>query len=627
MGRECRLVVLTALLWLSVGAVLGEDDVCSGRAKAFIVGFSPHTGSTAIMSTLYQHLELMVNRTREVQVGHGQREQMVERWSNEARTKGLVSGLKIPSKRLLEGRDMWTAIAEKHRTRFIALIRTNAFLTAIGHYRVWISMDDQSAKGISKQTSEEYCQEHPNRCRFEVRDLRLLALFMRQALMVKFKTMEVSSAVPWACRLDVTYEEYDADPDGTMDRIYDFLGVSRPKLPPMVRKVLSDNACAILTNYQEVCAALWGCPQFRPFLEDASKDCICRDKTRLPTKQLCGNPQLLLPPNGTTPSSLSSLPKTDLELGVQKEEGECVGRAKTFLMGCVGHTGSSAIISSLYQHSEIVNQRPFEPLRKVMGVGAQVRAADAIFEKASSTDLVSGLKMRPEHMTNGSEEWQDLAQKYDTRFISLTRNNTFLTALGLYSIRAMKHSSATMGLKQQTSAKEHCEENPEMCYFSIDDIRFFAYLMLHAETGNRRTQELASRVPWSCRFDLTYEEYVADPVGMMGRIHDFLGVRREVHHAAFTKAMPSVACDIVTNYQEVCAKLWGCPNFRPFLEDPANGCFCEDKTRPVTEELCDEKRLARSRSVICIQTDATGEKKEVPCSLMEPTASNTTSNW
>lgn len=302
-------------------------------------------------------------------------------------------------------------------------------------------------------------------------------------------------------------------------------------------------------------------------------------------------------------------------LGGPSSRSVCQGKAETFLMGCIGHTGSSAIISTLYQHSELRIPVPFEPLRLVRDAQMQIRVTTSIFENVTSNGYPCGFKVRPEHIGKSNiDDWKQLVSNFSTRFISLTRQNVFLTGIGLYSIRALLDRSAMMGLRG-VSSDEHCKSDPSACHFSIDDVRFLAYLMLHAEEGNRHVMQLASTIPWPCRLDITYEEYVSNPEEATIRIYDFLGVQHEDRQPFFQKALPKSPCQIVTNYQEVCATLWGCPNFQPFLEQPSSGCYCEDKTRPVTEELCDLKKLNEEGNVICYEWNEMGERKDIPCSV------------
>lgn len=75
------------------------------------------------------------------------------------------------------------------------------------------------------------------------------------------------------CVLPVSYEEFHADSAATMRRVSAFLGLDPAEAhPPMRAKATSDALCEVLTNWAEVCAAFYPCPELRPLLDDA----VCR---------------------------------------------------------------------------------------------------------------------------------------------------------------------------------------------------------------------------------------------------------------------------------------------------------------------------------------------------------------
>lgn len=75
------------------------------------------------------------------------------------------------------------------------------------------------------------------------------------------------------CVLPVSYEEFHADPAGTMRRVSAFLGLDPAEAhPPTRAKATADALCEVLTNWAEVCAAFYPCPELRPLLDDA----VCR---------------------------------------------------------------------------------------------------------------------------------------------------------------------------------------------------------------------------------------------------------------------------------------------------------------------------------------------------------------
>lgn len=624
------------LLVLSCSVVDSKTTASAGKAKTFFLAQSSQYGaggSRAVTWTLKQHPELKLYspaRTFFTERGHLS---LVEDLFEKAAANKWTSGLKIPTNILQENDLHWKTLMEKYDTRYIALIRENIFSAAVEMTAAHSPRNIQGSSHVHDDAVDEHCGnagEQP----FHVDSIPYLASLMHMVDRENEETWKFATTLGERYRLKVTHEDYTSDGDGAMKRVYDFLGVNTKesiRLKPLKR--VTSSPCALVSNYQEVCAALWGCVQFRRFLEDEKNGCFCADKSQPVTESFCPankNLRTGVQEKTETKQRLESArrklehstlrKKTDVSSPILLPKGTfrwpfhrnvCAGKAHTFLLGCVGHTGSSAVISTLFQHPELTVERPFEPLRLVRQVGMPVQVAETIFHRVTDMGLVSGFKIRPEHTVQSIETWTDLATKYKTRFISLRRKNIFLTAIGLYTIRALQDNAATMGLSHQSSG-EHCASSPSSCYFEVDDIRFLAYLMQRANEGNQHTLELANTIPWPCRLDVTYEEYVSDTKGTMDRIYDFLGVERMELEAQLQKALPSSACVMVLNYQEVCAQLWGCELFRPWLEDPSNDCFCADKTRPANEEICDARK---GKDVICSKINEQGEKVEMPCSV------------
>lgn len=105
-------------------------------------------------------------------------------------------------------------------------------------------------------------------------DPRVLYDIMRNRVL---GDLEVTDAVRLlgadGCVLPVSYEEFQADPAATMRRLSAFLGVDPAEAhPPTRAKATPDALCEVLTNWGEVCAAFYPCPELRPLLDDA----VCR---------------------------------------------------------------------------------------------------------------------------------------------------------------------------------------------------------------------------------------------------------------------------------------------------------------------------------------------------------------
>eukprot|EP00188_Purpureofilum_apyrenoidigerum_P000461 Plantae.Rhodophyta-Purpureofilum_apyrenoidigerum.ctg1202.p1 GENE.Plantae.Rhodophyta-Purpureofilum_apyrenoidigerum.ctg1202~~Plantae.Rhodophyta-Purpureofilum_apyrenoidigerum.ctg1202.p1 ORF type:complete len:326 (-),score=69.31 Plantae.Rhodophyta-Purpureofilum_apyrenoidigerum.ctg1202:366-1343(-) len=280
------------------------------------------------------------------------------------------------------------------------------------------------------------------------------------------------------------------------------------------------------------------------------------------------------------------------------------GRAKTFLMGFTGHTGSTAIISMMRQHSEL-RVPDLEPLtRRADKVDYTIRT----FGNPDFTEKVVGFKIRPADIDEAEADFGRIVKDHQTRLITLVRKNFFKAAMGLYTVRALMDNSAMMGLSPEKAAS-HCKERPEICRFEIRNMKFFAFLLHRYAQGGESVEHIRNRLPFTCELKVTYEEFLVNRDEVMAKIYKFLGVKNEVLAPAFAKVVADNPCEVISNYQEVCTKLWGCEQMREYLEDPQHGCFCEDKTAERREELCNYDVLLRQENLICYDH----LEREVPC--------------
>jgi len=288
------------------------------------------------------------------------------------------------------------------------------------------------------------------------------------------------------------------------------------------------------------------------------------------------------------------------------EENVVPGRAKTFLVGYVGHTGSTAMMSVMMQHSDLFVPS-LEPLTRRQD---RLEFTTTVFKNGVKAGKVTGFKIRPTDVSlRTNPEFRDLVAMHDTRYIRLTRENIFKTAMGLYTVRALLDESAVMGLSPE-ELKMRCKLKPQACYFDIKHLKFFAYLMLRYKMGSDAVSNFGAALPWSCQLNVTYEEFVDDRDATMRKVYSFLGVEDQILMPTFQKVVSDNPCEVISNYQVVCSKLWACDDFRPYLEDPKHNCYCVDTTS-TDESLCTMKSLLAGENDFVCQ-DAEG--KDIACS-------------
>ncbi|KAJ8907715.1 hypothetical protein NDN08_007821 [Rhodosorus marinus] len=303
-------------------------------------------------------------------------------------------------------------------------------------------------------------------------------------------------------------------------------------------------------------------------------------------------------------------------------ETQCAGRAKTFVLGFVGHSGSTALMSILAQNSRLFVPRNTEPLISMnFHAKESMLTSQLIFDKVLAEgreELSPGFKVRPGNIRGGEDLWQGLIDKYDTRLVVNYRENPWMSAVGLFAIRARNDLSSQMGLKNETS-EEHCELHPELCRFPIDDINLFSLLLWKSLDTREGTLEIARNLKWPCLMYVKYEDFDKDMETEVNRIYDFLGVPKEFREPLYHKALPRSPCQIISNYQEICTLFWGCGDFQPYIEDPENGCFCENKpSSPINPDLCDRRTVHNNaEKELCKVVTENGHVRQVACSSLD----------
>lgn len=109
-------------------------------------------------------------------------------------------------------------------------------------------------------------------------------------------------------------------------------------------------------------------------------------------------------------------------------------RAKTFIMVFMGHSGSSAIISELTQHSQVHTETPelVDHNEEQKNGTRALFVARQFFERGIRKGRTPGFKMRPRHIQNDPKAWAELAREFDTRIIWQYRASSLKQAIGEY---------------------------------------------------------------------------------------------------------------------------------------------------------------------------------------------------
>lgn len=266
------------------------------------------------------------------------------------------------------------------------------------------------------------------------------------------------------------------------------------------------------------------------------------------------------------------------------------GPAKTFLMIFMGHSGSTALMTSLKQHSGTYIQglEPVDHGKFVAGKKGLDNAKLALeytreyFNNATRQKLTAGFKIRPLHIHKRPKEFQRLVRRYRTRIVWSFRTNLLKQAIGDYAIHYYGDKSAYEGLKIDADGTYNDSRNDESIddrrskSFKITDMKRLYKLMQSRVYGDKAVSyALRAMRPDGCVLPVSYESYLNYPELTLERIHRFLGLDvKEIHPPLRRKANQDSICDLVENWEDICEAFFGCVQWRWMLDDFENGCSC-----------------------------------------------------
>lgn len=263
------------------------------------------------------------------------------------------------------------------------------------------------------------------------------------------------------------------------------------------------------------------------------------------------------------------------------------GRAKTFLMVFMGHSGSSAIMSELHSHPSILIENPeavdHPPFQFNSSLALQFTRD--FFDKGLRAGVTPGFKIRPWHIMNSPKAWHDLVDEYSTRIIWQYRENNVKQTVGEYSYRYLNDSHILEGLRSEDEVKNRCKIGVG-CSFAIKDFDFFHEMLKDSLKSDKLILEAASILSNDCVHEVRYEDYLYNRQGSMMDVYKFLGIDED-HESEPSryKATGDNMCEVVSNWKELCRNFYGCKVWRHLFEDEVNGCGCQFSSSPM--KYCD----------------------------------------
>lgn len=259
------------------------------------------------------------------------------------------------------------------------------------------------------------------------------------------------------------------------------------------------------------------------------------------------------------------------------------GRAKTFLMVFMGHSGSTAIMSELKSHPEtyITAWEPVDHGEIQENTTDALRYTREFFNAGIEKGKVPGFKIRPRHILNDPEAWASLAREYDTRIIWQYRRNFLKQAVGEYVLRVLEDRSVVAGLKTEEEYKNRCDIGAG-CSIVVDDFDAFHSIIRIINFNDYMIANATDAIAGGrdCVHELRYEDYLYHRKGALLDLFDFLGLSHAETAPELYKATQDRLCDVVSNWNDFCAAFYGCKVWRALFEDERNGCTCKFSSSP-----------------------------------------------
>ncbi|CAN8075698.1 unnamed protein product [Agarophyton chilense] len=257
------------------------QSVRRSRAKAFLVVFMGHSGSTAFITELRTHSDFLVEKLEPLDHHEYQRDtdlafEYAKQLMDRGIEQGKIPGFKIRPYHILNKPELWKQFVADYDCRIIWQYRENVIKQAIGEYRHRYLNDSSVIEGLSP--NQEPCDPTSDqKCTFRIDDMRFLHSLMNT---MSNSDELLSSAVRTLERNEdmsiVKYEDYLYNRQRTMKETFDFLGVDWQETAAQRKKASPDNLCKMVKNFQDVCDHFLPCQLWRPFLYDDVNDCRCK---------------------------------------------------------------------------------------------------------------------------------------------------------------------------------------------------------------------------------------------------------------------------------------------------------------------------------------------------------------
>ena len=222
----------------------------------------------------------------------------------------------------------------------------------------------------------------------------------------------------------------------------------------------------------------------------------------------------------------------------------------------------------------------------ISDTNASINATEALFSRGIAKKKTVGFKIRPRRVLREPRRWQDLVARFDTRIVWQYRRNVLKSAIGTYALWEYNDTKARSGVVPELH--KHVCEMGVGCTYAIRNFTLFHEIALISWSSQHSIMKAASLLDngRGCLLELPYEDYLYHPDISMRRLVGFLGLPWRHMEVARRKATGDALCEVVSNWEELCEKFYGCLMWREMLTDHLNGCTCEGITPSSDTRYC-----------------------------------------
>lgn len=256
------------------------------RAKTFLMVFMGHSGSTAILSELKSHPDAFVDKFEPVDHSIYLQNttlalEYTRQFFKEGIAAGKVPGFKIRPYHINSNPEAWAALTREYDTRIIWQYRENTLKQAVGEYSYRVLNDTLILEGLRNEDQVSNRCDIGAGCNFEISDLDSFHRILNDIL---HSDLAISQAVESIlngrdCLHELRYEDYLYHRKGTIVDVLNFLGLKQVETEVSRFKATRDNLCEVVSNWNDLCRAFYGCKVWRFLFEDDRNGCACKFST------------------------------------------------------------------------------------------------------------------------------------------------------------------------------------------------------------------------------------------------------------------------------------------------------------------------------------------------------------